>query len=119
MSNKMNINETVSLARELAKAMNNNNNQEDADDSHYKIGENYIIRTVTFIYTGKLVKVTEKDIVLIDAAWIAETARWADTLKNGDLEEVEPYPDGVEVILPRGAGIDICRWNHDLPRDQK
>ena len=92
-------------------------NQPQDMSSPYACGTNYIIRTVTMIYTGKLVSVYDKELVLEDAAWIAETARWYDTLKNGSLSEVEPFPDG-NIIISRGAIVDVAVWVHKLPRVQ-
>ncbi len=88
-------------------------------DSPLVIGENYLIRTVTMIYTGKLTKVYDKELVIVDASWIPETERWAQTVKDGEFKEVEPYPDGYEVILNREAMLDITRVNWKLPRSQK
>lgn len=84
----------------------------------YPVGENVFIRTVTLHYTGRLVEVYEHELVLVDAAWIAETARYADTISMGALREVEPYPDGMRVIVGRGALVDCVPWNHELPRKQ-
>jgi len=86
--------------------------------SPYQLGQNYFIRTVTHHYTGKLVRVTAKELVLEDAAWIADDGRFYDALKTGNLNEVEPFPSG-EVIVGRGAIIDACRWLFDLPKEQK
>lgn len=89
-----------------------------SEPSHpYRVGENYFIRTVTHHLTGKLVKVTSKELVLEDAAWIADDGRFHDALKTGVLKEVEPFPD--EIIVGRGALIDACVWKHKLPREQK
>jgi len=85
-------------------------------DNPYKIGEKYLIRTVTMYYTGRLEKVGEKELTLSNAAWIADTGRYADALKSGELGEVEPIGD---VIVGRGAIIDAVVWNHKLPKDQK
>ena len=81
----------------------------------YPVGQNVFVRTVTMHYTGKLVRVTPGELVLIDAAWIADSGRFHEALLTGVLREVEPYPDG-EVIVSRGGIIDVCRWPHDLPR---
>lgn len=83
------------------------------------IGENYLIRTVTMIYTGKLTKVYNKELVLVDCAWIPETERWADSVREGTFKEVEPYPDGDEVIINREAILDITKVSWELPRRQK
>ena len=76
-----------------------------SDDSHWQIGKAYLIRTVTMIQTGRLVKVTDKELVLEDAAWIADTGRFSDALVSLDFSEVEPFPDGF-VIVGRGSVID-------------
>ena len=88
-----------------------------AQDHPWIIGKNYLIRTVTMIQTGRLVAVTQQELVLEDAAWIADTGRFADALKKGIFSEVEPFPDG-QVIVGRGAVIDAVQITA-LPRDQK
>src|SRR3990167_1086034 len=88
------------------------------EDHPYQVGQVYFIRTVTHYFTGKLVKVTAQELVLTDAAWIADTGRLADALtKGGTFNEVEPFPDG-EVIVGRSAVIDACRYPQTL-RTQK
>jgi hypothetical protein len=91
----------------------------DASVSPYKVGENYFIRTVTHYLTGKLIRVTAKELVLKDAAWIADSGRFMEFLRDGKINEVEPFPDGQEVIVGRGAIIDAVTWSHALPREQK
>jgi len=88
------------------------------DDSAWEIGKNYLIRTVTMIDTGRLVAVTRQELVLEDAAWIADTGRFSDALVSGDFGEVEPFPDGC-VIIGRGAVIDALELPAPLPRVQK
>ena len=84
----------------------------------WRIGRNYIIRTVTMILTGRLIAVTDKELVLDEASWIAETDRFADTISKGLLKEVEPYGDQ-PVIVGRGSIVDATEWFHPLPRTQK
>ena len=88
-------------------------------DSPLVIGENYLVRTVTMIYTGKLVKVYDKVLVFVETAWIPETARWMQTVENGEFNEVEPYPKDSEVIINREAILDMTKVNWKLPREQK
>ena len=83
----------------------------------YQLGQNYMIRTVTMIDTGRLVAVTPTELVLEDAAWIADTGRFADALEACEFSEVEPFPKG-HVIIGRGAVIDACIISK-LPRKQK
>lgn len=84
----------------------------------YKIGKSYFIRTVTHHLTGRLIKVTAKELVIEEAAWIADDGRFYDALKTGNLNEIEPFPDG-EVIIGRGSIIDCVEWKHNLPKEQK
>ncbi len=81
-----------------------------------KVGTNYFVRTITMYYTGRLVEVYGKWLVLEDTAWIASTGRFSNALKTGQLDEVEPYPDG-EVVINREAVVDASGWAHPLPRD--
>lgn len=83
----------------------------------YQVGKNYFIRTVTHHYTGKLIKVTAKELLLEDAAWIADDGRFMNALKDGILNEIEPYQD--DVVIGRGAILDATLWRHPLPMIQK
>ena len=76
-----------------------------SDDSHWKIGKIYFIRTVTHHLTGRLIKVTDKELVVEDAAWIADDGRLSDALTKEEFNEVEPFPDGL-LIIGRGSLID-------------
>jgi hypothetical protein len=88
-----------------------------SDNSAWEIGKNYLIRTVTMIDTGRLIAVTQQELILEDAAWIPDTGRFSDAVKNCAFVEVEPFPSG-RVILGRGSVIDaICI--DELPRKQK
>lgn len=87
-------------------------------NSHWKIGKTYFIRTITHHYTGILLKVTNKELVIKDAAWIADDGRFADALQTGKFSEIEPFPDG-EVIIGRGALLDAYVVSFNPPREQK
>lgn len=84
-------------------------------DTSIKIGGKYLIRTVTHYLTGEVVAVHPQEVVIRDAAWVADTGRFATALREGTLSEVEPYPDG-EVVIGRGAIVDAAAWTHPLPR---
>ena len=84
----------------------------------WEIGENYLIRTVTMIDTGRLVDVGDHELVLEDAAWIADTGRFSDTLKSCSFNEVEPFPEDSKVIIGRGSIVDAIKIK-TLPRKQK
>jgi hypothetical protein len=85
----------------------------------WKVGQNYFLRTVTHHLVGTLVEVTQKELWLKDASWIADDGRFMHTIKDGKINEVEPFPDGEEVPVGRGALIDGVIWRHPLPRSQK
>lgn len=84
----------------------------------YEIGANYLIRTVTMTLTGRVVSVGPQEIVLTDAAWIADTGRYANAIASAEFSEVEPYPDGQPVIVGRASVIDATQIKA-LPRTQK
>lgn len=92
---------------------------QDSQERHpYKINENYLIRSVTFHYTGRLTSVYNHEIVLEDAAWIADDGRFKDAVEKGTFNEIEPYPAG-EVIIGRGAITDAKVVTFPLPKHQK
>jgi hypothetical protein len=86
-------------------------------DAHWKIGANYLIRTATMIDAGKLVAVTEHELVLEDASWIADTGRFGKALETSSFNEVEMFPTG-QVIVGRGSLIDAIQISQ-LPTKTK
>jgi acetoacetate decarboxylase len=118
---EMNIDDlTVGQAKELASLFGGNHKKADQhSEQPYCLNQNYLIRTVTHIDIGTVIFVGDKEIVMIDVSWIADTGRYADALATGELNEVEPYPDGQLVIIGRASVIDATKWNHPLPREQK
>jgi hypothetical protein len=110
----MNIDDmTIKEAKELASLFGKNKGTEHP----YKIGESYLIRTVTMIIIGKLQWVGDLELLFSDAAWIADTGRFHDALKKGTLNEIEPFVD--DVIVGRTTIIDGTKWNFSLLRTQK
>lgn len=88
------------------------------DDSHWKVGQNYFIRTVTHHLLGRLERVTPKELVMSSVSWIADDGRFSECLATGNASEVEPAPDG-EVIVGRGSLIDAYAWTKPLLRSVK
>lgn len=83
----------------------------------FTLGKTYFIRTVTMHLIGTLEWVGDKELVLSDASWIADSGRWHDALRTGELSEVEPFID--RVIVGRGAIVDCTQWRHSLPTKQQ
>lgn len=106
---------TIRQARELAAMFNHI--QPSVAHQPFEIGKPYLIRTVTMIDTGRVVEVGPQEIVVEDAAWIADTGRFSGALQSVDFSEVEPFPEG-KVIIGRGSIIDAIQIP-TLPRKQK
>lgn len=83
------------------------------------LGAHVFIRTVTHYYTGKVIAVSEEEVQLSDAAWIADTGRFAESMREFNFSEVEPYPDGHHPILNRSSFIEWGPGPKELPRTQK
>lgn len=112
----MNVEElTIKQVREIAGLVS----ASQKTHTGYPVGKNVIVRTVTMIYTGRLESVTDSDLVLVDCSWIPETERFAQFVAEGAVRECEPYPDGLQVFISRGALLDMCELKKDLPRKQK
>ena len=113
MKNEMEINgETYVLKSSIENVI------EPIEGEFMELGKSYYIRIVTHHYTGRLVAINDKELLLEDASWVADSGRWASALETGKLEEVEPYPKGVRVGVNRGAICDYSEWIHDLPLEQ-
>lgn len=97
---------TIGQARELAKQLLPVVQPKISE--FWQPGKVYLIRTVTMIDTGVLVSVTDQEIILKDAAWIADTGRFAQALESCDFGEVEPFPEGL-VAIGRGAVIEAVQ----------
>ena len=83
----------------------------------WKVGQAYFIRTVTMYFTGRLIQITPQELVLEEAAWIADTGRFSDAMKSGSFSEVEPFSG--KVIVGRGSIVDAQEWSLALPKEQK
>jgi len=106
---------TIGEAKQLAALFNAGSQTESAG---WEIGKSYLIRTVTMIDTGRLVAISDHELVLEDASWIADTGRFSDSLKSLQFNEIEPFPDGI-VIVGRGSIVDAVPILGSLPRSKK
>jgi hypothetical protein len=86
---------------------------ENKSESPICVGNNVFVRTVTHYTVGKIIKIDKDEIVLSNASWVADTGRWHNALKTGELTEVEPFIDAVSIS--RGAIVDVTNWRHELP----
>ena len=101
----------------LTEKQNQSVTNADLPESAFVIGEKYFIRTATYHSIGRLIAIYPNELMLEDAAWIADSGRFHDALKTGTLSEVEPFVS--DLIVSRGGIIDATVWAHDLPLEQK
>jgi hypothetical protein len=93
--------------------------RKDNPDWPWKLGQKYMIRTVTFHDCGVLVGVTDNELVLQKAAWVADSGRWWNFITGKSKpNEVEPFHPDRLVIIGRGAIIDATQLDV-LYGDQK
>ena len=102
----MNLNDmTLGQIKELQNLFSSKTTTEDCP---FEIGENYLIRTVTFTLTGKIKSKTSQFLVLSDADWIADTGRFSESLENQDkFNEVEPFKN--DAIVSKGSIVDATK----------
>ena len=79
------------------------------------IGEKFFFRTVTYHLTGRVKKVIGNFVELENAAWIADSGRFMNAIKEGKLNEVEPVG---RAYLNLASVTDFFPWKHPLPDKQ-
>lgn len=99
---------TIGQAKELASMLG-----QPAPAGPYRVGDCVLIRTVTMTQVGRITAIYPGELVLEDAAWVADTGRFHEAIAKGTLHEVEAV-DG-RVIVGRGAIVDVFQWRHKLP----
>lgn len=116
---------TIAEAREIAALLNppqlqaiHSETLASLPEHPYNIGKNYFIRTVTHHHTGTLVRVTQQELVLTNAAWIPSDGRFTQALEKCEFDEVEMFPKGSHVIIGRGSIIDAVEVD-TYPKSQK
>ena len=87
------------------------------DRGPFRVGDRRLIRTVTNYWTGRIVAIHQNELVIEEAAWIADTGRFTDAFKNGTFNEQEPIEG--PVVIGRGSIVDSQLWAHKLPSEQK
>lgn len=90
---------------------------EDENCSIYQVGAKLFIRTVTNYYVGQVCFVSDDEIGMVGASWVADTGRFSEAMASGTLSEVEMYKGRISV--GRGAICDVSRWGHALPTETK
>jgi hypothetical protein len=92
--------------------------EEKCDLNSYEdfIGKKFFFRTVTYHTVGEVTGIVGGFFKMKNASWVAESARFADTVKTGILDELEPVGSmGVNI----STIVDYFPWRHELPTEQK
>ena len=79
------------------------------------VGEKFFFRTVTYHLTGRVKKVIGSILELENAAWIADSGRFMNAIKEGKLNEVEPVG---RAFININTVSDFFHWKHALPEKQ-
>ena len=82
----------------------------------FKIGEKYLVRTVTYFSLGQLERIEGDFLVLSQASWVADTGRFTQALEKGSLSEIEITG---ECFVNINSIVDAFPWKHALPKEQK
>ncbi len=87
----------------------------EAEQLPFKVGDAILIRTVTMIQLGRVVHIGRDFITLEDGGWVADTARFSETLRSGKLNEFERAPSWF--LVGRGAIVDVYPWTSKIPQE--
>lgn len=79
------------------------------------IGQKVFIRTVTYHLVGRITKIVGDLVFLEEASWVADSGRFMNAIKDGQLKEVEPVGDWFFNI---SSVVDGGVWKHVLPNKQ-
>ncbi len=91
-------------------------------DSPFKVGESYLICTVTLYYVGMVTEAGFGWLKLAEASWVHWTGRLSELLRRQDFRKVssnrkprvEPCGD---LILSTSAIVSAYPWNGPLPKE--
>jgi len=110
---------TIEISEETFEKIKDQLQEDDYKEiNSYKdlVGGKWFFRTVTYHMVGRVEKIVGKFLYLKDAAWVAESARFMDTIFKGEVNEVEPVGDCYVNIE---AVTDFFPWKHKLLKEQK
>lgn len=109
----MNLNEII---KELQKQQQEKSVTFNIEDKTLCLSGDVFIRTVTYHCTGHVEKIENGAVKLTTGAWIADSGRFMNAIKEGELDEVEPVGD---MYVNIDSIVDWFPWKHPLPTEQK
>ena len=110
---------TIEISEETYEKIKDQINYEDIfdiDSYEQLIGKKIFIRTVTYHLLGEVVKIVGKLVFMKNTVWVADSGRFMQFIKEGEINEYEEVGDwffNLETV------IDGCEWKHELPKGQK
>lgn len=114
----INISElTLGQLKEIQSLLLGGSGTKEASPLPFGVGDKILVRTVTMIQLGRVRAITPEFFVLDDGGWVADTARFSETLVNGTLNEFEKAPSWL--MVSRGAIVDVYPWLVELPTSTK
>ena len=82
------------------------------------IGKKFFFRTVTYHLLGKVVKQVGNFLQLETASWIADSKRFKNFIKDGDITNAEIEPVGTAFVNLESV-TDFFPWKFSLPTKQQ
>lgn len=101
---------------ELIKEQLEENERVDISSLQDLVGKKFYFRTVTYHQVGKVEKIIGRIVELSGASWIPDSGRFMQTIKDGELDEIEPV--GMAFVNLKTV-VDFFPWKHELPNKQK
>jgi len=89
----------------------------DENDTPFKIGKCYAVRTFTYHSVGRLKEIKGGFLVLEDGSWIPDWGRFSTAINSGEINEVEKVES--LIFIPLNSIADAFEWKHDLPKVTK
>lgn len=81
-----------------------------------KLGEVYFFRGLTFHHIGRVIGITDQEIVLdAGAVWVVVGADWKEMFQTGTVSEYAPMPGNVKGAITRVNVNDMWEWPHPIP----
>ncbi len=81
------------------------------------IGKAFFFRTVTYHIIGKVERVLSHGLLeLSQATWVADSGRFMNCIKDGEINEAEPIG---QHWININSCTDIAPWKHSLKIEQK
>ena len=83
----------------------------------FKIGQAYLIRSVTTYTLGRVKAIVGDFLIVEDGGWLADTGKFSTALAAGSVNEFEKA--NCDIIVSLGGIVDAYDWRLELPKETK